>query len=185
LIIEKGVKIYTGLIYMKMLVKEEGRMKLIIKKNFVLLVFAISLFIVGSSAFAQGKPGAGRGKPPSMPSASEIVSRMKEILNLTDQQVVQVTTIIQEEISQMGSLMKSGNPEANRSKMESIRQQTESKLSKVLTSEQLTKWKNSKPQNPQGGENKSSGRSSGFDSNSNSFNRDSSSSTSGSSLLIK
>jgi hypothetical protein len=126
-------------------------MKLTVKNFYVFLVFVIGLFFVGGSAFAQGRPGFGGGKMPSPPSASEIVSQMKETLNLTDEQVTQVTTIIQEQMSQMESLIKSGNPESNRGKMESIRQQTEEKLSKVLTSEQLTKWKNSRPQGPRGG----------------------------------
>jgi hypothetical protein len=113
------------------------------------LVVAGSLFLMSGTMLAQEGPGGG-GQPPSPPSASEIVSKMKQDLGLTDEQVSQVTSIIQDESSQMEALMKSGDPQSGRSQMEAIQQQTESKLAQVLTADQLAKWKSSKPQGPQG-----------------------------------
>lgn len=125
-------------------------MKLRVRGRFLAFILTGSLFLASGVVYAQGSPRGG-GQPPSSPSASEIVGRMKQELNLTDEQITQVTTIIQEEITQMQSLMKSGNPESNREKMGSLRQQTETKLASVLTAEQLTKWKSNKPQGPRGG----------------------------------
>lgn len=125
-------------------------MKFTSKGSRVGIVLMGVLLLAAGNVFAQRGPGGG-GQPPSPPSASDLVSRMKTALNLTDDQASQVTTIIQNEISQMESLMKSGNPESGRTQMESIHQQTESKLAEVLTAEQLTKWKSSMSQKPQGG----------------------------------
>ena len=149
-------------------------MKWTTREIFFGAVLCVGIFFMSVSVFSQGGPGGGRpsgggpnggGQPPSPPSASEIVSQMKKNLNLTDDQATQATAIMQEQISEMDSLMKSGSPESNRSKMESIHQQAEAKLAKVLTSEQLTKWENSKPQGPRGGGDRPSGEGNGFGGN--------------------
>jgi len=103
------------------------------------LVFAAVLFVAFGAAFAQQGP-----KPPTPPSAEEIVGRMKTELGLSDEQVNQITPVIQEESSQMQAMMGDGAPpepgQANE-KMEQLRRDTESKLAQYLTEEQLAQWK--------------------------------------------
>ncbi len=103
------------------------------------LVFAAVLFAACGAAFAQQGP-----KPPAPPSAEEIVDRMKTELGLSDEQVNQITPVIQEESSQMQAMMEDGVPpepgQANE-KMEQLRRDTESKLAQYLTEEQLAQWK--------------------------------------------
>lgn len=103
------------------------------------------LFLAMGITFAQQG-----GQPPSPPLASDIVSRMKEDLNLTEEQMSQIMPIIQDELSQMQSFMEQGaSPDTVRSKMDELRQSTESKLSQYLTQDQLTQWKNKQQQPPQ------------------------------------
>ena len=104
-----------------------------------------ALFLVAGITFAQQGD-----QPPSPPSASDVVSRMKEELSLTEEQISQITPIIQDELSQMQSFMEQGaSSDTAKSKMDELRQSTESKLSQYLRQDQLTQWKNKQRQPPQ------------------------------------
>jgi Spy/CpxP family protein refolding chaperone len=113
-----------------------------------IILVAVTFFITGITL---AQPG---GKMPSPPSVSDIVSRMQEELSLTDEQVTQITPIIQDELSQMQAFMEQGvSLDTGKSKMEALRESTESKLSQYLTPDQLTQWKSRKQQPPsQGGD---------------------------------
>ncbi len=101
---------------------------------FSLLLVLFYLSALGI-AFAQKDPR------PSVSTAPDVVSRMQRVLNLTEDQVVQVTAIISEQKAQIGSLMSSGKGRPDMSQIEAIRQQMEAKLSRVLTAEQFVQWK--------------------------------------------
>jgi len=106
-------------------------------KRIFFIIFGM-VFIITGITFAQ----QGHGQPPSPPLASDIVSRMEKDLNLTDEQVSEITPVIQNEVDQMQVLMSSKTDrEAARDKMEAIHKNTESKLAQYLTPEQLAKWK--------------------------------------------
>ena len=119
-------------------------MKFIGKSGEVCVVMlAVLLFTAGLSSAQQ------QGQPPSPPSASDMVSKMKQELNLTDEQVSQVTPIIQEEVNQMQSLMSQvADRDAVKSQIDALHQSTEAKLAQYLTPDQLTQWK-SRKQPPQ------------------------------------
>jgi len=116
----------------------------------VCLVAAGILFVSCGVSFAQ--QGGGK-KPSSPPSASDMVSKMKEELGLSDEQASQITPIIEEEISQMKELMGSvTDRESARDKMDALHQDTESRLSQYLTADQLAEWKSKQKQPPQRGD---------------------------------
>jgi hypothetical protein len=98
------------------------------------------VIFIPEGAFAQQ-----RGQPPSPPSASEIVAKMKQQLNLSDEQVNQITPVFEAEIQRMESLRTQAT-----TRMEALRNDTESKLAQYLTPEQLAEWKNNRPQSQSG-----------------------------------
>jgi Spy/CpxP family protein refolding chaperone len=67
------------------------------------------------------------------PVAEDIVGRMKQELKLTDEQVKQITPIIQADVQKRKELMDQIN---------NVRQDTENKTGQFLTPEQMTQWKN-------------------------------------------
>ncbi|HNX90600.1 MAG TPA: hypothetical protein PKY78_03700 [Candidatus Omnitrophota bacterium] len=92
-------------------------------------------------------------QPKQPPSAKEMVERMKKELNLTDEQVSQITPVIEEEMNTMRSVMgepKGGDKESGRSQMEAIHQETETKLAQYLTKDQLNSWKSKRQGPPRG-----------------------------------
>jgi coenzyme F420-reducing hydrogenase alpha subunit len=101
-----------------------------------------------------GKGGPG-GTPPKPMTASEMISKMKQELSLSDKQVSQIKPVIENEITQIDSIMSQERDgkitrDKAREKMDAVRKDTESKLSKYLTSDQMKKWKElNKP--PKGG----------------------------------
>jgi hypothetical protein len=132
-------------------------------KGICCLIILSAVFIATGTAFAQRGPGGFGGQRPQKPSVSDLVAKMQNALNLTDEQVGKVKTILENEMSQMESLMQSGDPQSSRRKMESIRKDTERELADVLTSDQLAQWKGSMSQRPQGsGSNQPLQGSSGF-----------------------
>ncbi len=127
-------------------------------KGICCLMILSTVFIASGTAFAQrgpGGPGGGRGfngQHPQKPSVSDLVAKMKQALNLSDEQVGKIKTILENEMSQMESLMQSGDPQSSRSQMESMKKETERKLADVLTADQLAQWKGSMSRKPQGSE---------------------------------
>jgi len=128
-------------------------MKFLSKLWLFIIILIGGIFIIVSLTFAQ------EGQPPSPPSASDIVAKMKQELNLSDEQASQVIPVIQEEIQEMQTIMEQArnqgvSREAMLSQMESLHKNTESKLSQYLTEDQLTQWKNRRQQPSRRGGNK-------------------------------
>lgn len=131
----------------KVLKERNNEMKIKEKFKWMPLILAAVVLIFSGIAYAR------QGQPPSPPSATDIVDRMQQDLDLTDEQVRQITPIIEDEVKQMQAIMRQG-PDGDRSKMEKLHEETESKLSQYLTEEQLAKWKNQRRRPPQGKGNK-------------------------------
>ena len=73
--------------------------------------------------------GRAQGK---MRTAEEMVVKMKQEVNLTDEQVKQITPVIQGEIQKRKELME---------QMRTLHRETENKLDQYLTPEQKAQWK--------------------------------------------
>ena len=120
------------------------------KYKYICVISMVVLFVATGVVLA-GQPG---GQRPSPPSASDIVVKMKQELNLSDEQVSQITPIFQDEIQQMQAIMEQSRSQgadrdAVKSQMDALRQSTELKLSQYLTPDQLIQWKNMQQQPPQ------------------------------------
>jgi hypothetical protein len=138
-------------------------------KGICCLIVLSAVCITTGTVFAQrgsGGPGGGRGlngQHPQKPSVSDLVAKMKQALNLSDEQVGKIKTILENEMNQIESLVRSGDPQSSRSQMESIKKEAERELADVLTAYQLAQWKGSMSQRPQGsGSNQSPQGSRGF-----------------------
>lgn len=82
------------------------------------------------------------GHPPVPPSASDIVAKMQKELDLTGEQVKNITPIIESEIKQMQAIMaQKADRDQMKNKMEALHKETETQLSHYLSPEQLAKWK--------------------------------------------
>ncbi|MDD4295174.1 MAG: hypothetical protein PHP69_06655 [Candidatus Omnitrophica bacterium] len=129
-------------------------MKIIKEKVFsVCVIFSICCLIT-SIVLAQPD----QNQRPQPPSASSIVEKLQQELDLSDRQVIQVTPIIESQIQQMRSMMEDMKGQRMdrdllRAKLEQILEQTENKLSKHLTAEQMKKWKERQAQRGQQGRN--------------------------------
>jgi hypothetical protein len=111
----------------------------------VSVIIFVALFFVAEIAFAQQER-----ERPSAPSASDIVSKMKEELNLTEEQIAQITPVIEDEVNQGQSLIgQGGDRDAVKTKMDVLRQATEEKLAQYLTQDQLAQWKSKQQQPPE------------------------------------
>lgn len=84
-------------------------------------VIAMLVFLAGA-AMAQGP----------RPTAEEKINKLKQELNLTDEQVKQITPIIQSEMQKRKEVM---------DQMRNLHQDTENKIGQYLTPEQMTQWK--------------------------------------------
>jgi len=84
-------------------------------------LIAMLVLLVGSAP-AQGP----------RPTAEEKINQLKQGLNLTDEQVKQITPIIQSEMQKRKELM---------DQMRNLHQDTETKIGQFLTPEQMTQWK--------------------------------------------
>ena len=113
------------------------------KKAF--FVFTVCSCLVLPAVYAQGERPSGQmgGRPPS---AEDMVERMQDDLDLTDEQTEKIKEIFEEQRNEMDARMNSGSTKPDREQMESLRTRMEEKMAQVLTPEQLEKWKNSRPQ---------------------------------------
>ena len=87
-----------------------------------LCLLVMMLVVAGGVAQAQGPMCTPEGK----------INKMKQELNLTDEQVKQITPIIQSEMQKRKELM---------DQMRNLHQDTENKIGQFLTPEQMTQWK--------------------------------------------
>jgi hypothetical protein len=81
-----------------------------------------------------------------MPTANDVINKMKTDLLLTDKQAEQIKPAIDEDIRQISELMgnNQNTPEAARSAMECLHKETKLKLTQFLTEQQMEKLKNTK-----------------------------------------
>ena len=87
--------------------------------------------------------------PEQLPSLDNIIAKMQQDLNLSDEQVRQITPIMQNAIQQRRAIRSQGlDQDTVRTQMQEVQQSTESKLSQYLTQDQLTLWKKIRPQPP-------------------------------------
>ena len=111
------------------------------KINFVVAMMFGLLLVLNNISYAQRQGG---------PTAEEMISKMQQDLDLSDEQAAQIKPIIEEENEKMKSLMeqmrKQGDAtsESIRTEIEKIRQETETKLVTYLSEEQMSKWKEQK-----------------------------------------
>ncbi|MFA5362949.1 MAG: hypothetical protein WC335_06895 [Candidatus Omnitrophota bacterium] len=113
-----------------------------------LVISVLVLSVMSACIYAQSQ-GPDQRSERRAPSASDMIAGMKADLNLSDQQVSQITPIMENEIKQMEALRgQEGDREAGRTQMEAIRKETETMLAQYLTPEQLAKWKSRKPPQP-------------------------------------
>lgn len=102
-----------------------------------LLVFA------GLSAFAQAQP--------MMPTPAERAERLKERLDLSDEQTKKVEAIFQksQETTQKGMMEHMGDREAMREFMQKQMEATDKEIEKILTAEQKQKYEELKKERRQ------------------------------------
>ena len=119
------------------------------------------LLISGNPSYAQKQGG---------PTVEDMLAKIRQDLNLTEEQVTRIKSIVEEEAQKMTSLMErmstqgAGAHESVRTEMEKIRQEMEDQLIKCLDEEQMAKWKKQKEsawdekRDPQGAGQPSGGR---------------------------
>lgn len=115
-------------------------MKLIDKRNLISAILMVLLAITGCGVSQQEE------QPPSVET---IIARMKQDLNLSDEQVLQITPIMQDNIRQRREIRSQGLDEDTiKTQIQAVRQSTESKLSQYLTEDQLKQWRKTRPPLP-------------------------------------
>lgn len=111
-----------------------------VKKSVFVFLFGFFFLLACGAGFSQNRE---KGERPEPPSAGQIVSRMKQDLNLTEEQVRQVTPVIQDEIARTRGIMtQTKDREQAREQSRALRKDTEAKLSQYLTEEQMAGWRN-------------------------------------------
>lgn len=97
----------------------------------------IVLFFTAVSGYTQGY---------QPPSADDIITKMKGELNLTDEQVSQIKPIIENEIQQQQAIKEQAKSQGTdretvKSQLQTLRNDTESKLSQYLSQDKMTQWR--------------------------------------------
>ena len=109
----------------------------------MMVLFFASLPVgVVAPVFAQNQPSSSKYQPLS---ASDIVTRMKSDLNLTQDQVTAVTPIIEEYFSKRKELRKNiedgtVSKDSIPSQLKQLRADENQELSKVLSADQMSQW---------------------------------------------
>lgn len=115
-------------------------------------VLVISFVLFAAAGIVLAEQMGDRPPPPEL-SADDVVAMMKNELNLSNTQVRQITPVIEDEISQIKAFISQGiDRDQVKSKLDALREETESKLSKYLTSDQISQWNDRMRQPPPGDE---------------------------------
>lgn len=118
--------------------------------RFIACLFLITLFYVSPATAHRG---------PRVPNPEQIISTLTDRLNLTDEQVSQVHPIIEEQVAKQREIFERGRVERHqqkeslRSELEAIRNDTESQLETILTTEQMEAYREFQNERRQGMEN--------------------------------
>ncbi len=115
------------------------------KKFLVHGALAMAVVCGGATAYAQmGGQGGGGGMhgQHQPPSPEQRLKMLTQQLNLTSDQQEKVKPILEDESKQMESLRSDSSltQQERRSKMQEIRQNTNSQIKPILTSDQQTQW---------------------------------------------
>jgi Spy/CpxP family protein refolding chaperone len=112
------------------------------KGNIVFSTLAAGLFIIVLGLAVQPFSAEARGPFGGPKSADQIVERLTDRLDLTDQQVQAIQPIIEEKISRMNEIRANSGAgrRAARTEMQKLRWDTETKLNTILTDEQIEKY---------------------------------------------
>ena len=117
-------------------------MKFVIRPERLCVVILLVLFFSAGISFAEDQEQAY-----AIPSAQEIIAKLKQALDLSDEQTSQITPIIKEKVSQAKEIVsQGGDRDTMKIKAEALRKETESKLSQVLTLDQLEQSKKKQEQ---------------------------------------
>ena len=98
----------------------------------------IVIFSMAVSGHAQGY---------QQPSADDIIKKMKEQIDLTDQEASQVKPIIESDIQQKQAIKDQAESQGTdretvKTQLKQLRKDTESQLSRYLSQEQIEQWEN-------------------------------------------
>ncbi|MFA5270941.1 MAG: hypothetical protein WC412_01205 [Candidatus Omnitrophota bacterium] len=107
-------------------------MKFTCKSKYIYVILALTFFAAIGNTYAQQRQA---------PSAEEIVAKMKQDLNLSDEQAAKITPIVRNQLQQMQTIIEQAQ-EKVRSQLQALQQNTETKLSQCLTPEQMEQFKN-------------------------------------------
>ncbi len=105
-------------------------------------ILAVCMIMFFSGGVCAQMRGPGRG-----PGAEDIVNKMAQELNLTNEQIQQIIPVIKEDVQKRGELMKQMKGQGReatssiKTGMEKITQETETQLAQYLSDEQIAKWK--------------------------------------------
>jgi periplasmic protein CpxP/Spy len=142
------------------------RMK-ILASRFALLALALSAASFAPAAFSQDQ-GSDQGSAQQSDGAShqhgapdpqKQAARLTKRLGLTDDQTTKITTILQNQQQQISTVRSDSSlsKDDRHSKMQSIRQDTDTQINGVLTPDQQTKYAQMKQEMMQRMQNKGSG----------------------------
>lgn len=129
--------------------KETRRMQIGATRLFAAgVVMALALTTFASDAAAQQRPG-----PRQQVDPADRIEELREPLELTDEQVEQLTEIFEEEATQRRELFDTGRDSRDRatmrSRMEALQAATDTELEKVLSEEQMNAYRERRERAPQ------------------------------------
>lgn len=133
-------------------------------KNRVILIVMVVLVMMGSMLYSQNfgsknQEGRSSGERPSrQPSVEDRVARLTTELSLTDDQVTQLTAIMEKQEKEVSALReeRSSDRSANMEKMKELHESFEKEIMEILDKDQQVKFQElSKNQRPGNREKKS------------------------------
>jgi Spy/CpxP family protein refolding chaperone len=107
-------------------------------KSTVKIAVLILLIVSIQSCFSQPPHGQGAPPPPDKDQVDDLVDMLDKDLNLTDEQVNQITKKYEDHFNEVEKMMEDGRPE--RTVMEKMKSDFEADVKSVLTDEQKKKY---------------------------------------------
>ncbi|MFA5114952.1 MAG: hypothetical protein WC469_02655 [Candidatus Omnitrophota bacterium] len=116
-----------------------------VKREAVFALLIAGLLMAPAVALAESTE-----KPPAPPSGDEIVSKMEQQLNLSEEQVSQIKAVIEDNIAKVQEVIKKNlDTKSFRDQTIELQKDMEVKISQYLTADQLIQWKNRKQGRPE------------------------------------
>lgn len=107
-------------------------------KSKLTIVLTMLLVVSVQSCFSQPQRGQGTPPHPDKEQMEGIVNKLSKELNLTDDQVKQITKLYEDHFEEVEKMMEDGRPE--RSVMEKMKSDFETDVKSVLTDDQKKKF---------------------------------------------